>query len=221
MFGVLRKNRRLFSTLLIAETKNGVLTPGNLTALTAAKELKKPIDILILDGSLKEASLKTEGVRDVYVSNHDLFKNPTADVFSHAASNFIKSKNQYTHIVTHASTFSKDYFPRLAGLHDCQPISEVTDIIDETTFKRPTYAGNAVTTVKSSNPVHFINTRPTNFEPSSNLSASELKAVDSKSLIEGLPQNVATWVEEVIKKSERPDLGQAKIVVSGGRGKSV
>jgi electron transfer flavoprotein alpha subunit len=219
MFSLVRKNSRLFSTLLLAESRGGVIHPANLTALAAAQKLKKPIDVLVLDSETKAVNIQAEGVRDVFAATHQLFANPTAEAYSHAVSAFIKSQNKYTHVVSAASTFSKDYFPRLAAMHGCQPLSEVTEVIDEVTFKRPTYAGSAIATVRSTSPIHFLNTRPTSFDPVSNPTAAAVKQVEGAALLAGLPQNVAKWVSEQVKKSERPDLAQAKIVVAGGRGR--
>lgn len=217
MFTLLR-NRRLFSTLLVAETKHGVLHPGNKSALAAAQKLGKPIDILVLDSEVKEVGLKADHVQGIFAATHEAFKEPTADVFSHAVSAFIKNQKKYTHVVSMSSNFSKDYFPRVAALNDCQPLSEVIDIVDDSTFKRPIYAGNAIATVKSPGPIHFLSVRPTSFDPVAKTESAQATAVPAADLLKELPPHVATWVEERLKKSERPELGLAKIVVSGGRG---
>ena len=219
MFSLARKHSRLFSTLLLAESRAGALHPANLTALAAAQKLGLPIDVLVLDCEVKSVSVQADGVRDVFAASHEAFRHPTAESYSHAVSAFIKSQNKYTHVVSAASTFSKDYFPRLAALHGCQPLSEVVEVLDQTTFKRPTYAGSAIATVRSSSPIHFLNTRPTSFDPVASVTAAVVKPVDGAALLAGLPANVAKWVSEQIKKSERPDLAQAKIVVAGGRGR--
>jgi electron transfer flavoprotein alpha subunit len=215
MIGLLR-NRRLFSTLLIADSRHGKVHPGNLSALAAAQKLKNPIDVLVLDSGISEVNLKGDLVKEVFVSNHEAFKNPTSDVYAHAVNTFIKGQKKYTHVVSMASTWSKDYFPRVAAVNDAQPLSEVIEVLGPDTFKRPTYAGNAIATVKTPGPVHFISFRPTNFEPCSATKANTT-SVDGGTLLAGLPQNVAKFVEEKLKKSERPELPQAKIVVAGGR----
>jgi electron transfer flavoprotein alpha subunit len=218
MFSRVRHQRRLFSTLLIAESKQGVLHPANRSALAAAQKLGKSIDILILDSEAGDVQLKADKVEAIYVSTSDKFKNSTADVYSHAVNNFIKSQKKYTHVITAMSTWSKDYLPRLAAVNDTMLVSDVTEIVDESTFKRPIYAGNAIATVKSPGPIHFISARPTNFDPVVSVETGEVKSVSADDLLKDLPASVATWVEDRLKKSERPELGQAKIVVSGGRG---
>lgn len=218
MFSLIR-NKRFFSTLLIAESNQGVLHPGNKSALAAAQKIGKPIDILVLDSEVKEVSLKADKVQDIFVGTHESFKHPTADTYSHAVNNFIKKQNKYTHVVSMVSTWSKDYFPRLAAVNNAQAITDVTEIVNEKTFKRPIYAGNAIATVESPGPLHFVAARSTNFEPVLKTEKGELKTVAVDELLKGLPSNVSKWVEDRLKKSERPELGQAKIVVSGGRGK--
>lgn len=220
MFSIVR-NKRLFSTLLIAESMQGVLHPGNKSALAAAQKLGKPIDVLVLDSEVKEVGLKADKVQDIYIGTHETFKNPTADSYSHAVNNFIKKQNKYTHVISMASTWSKDYFPRLAAVNDSQAVTDVIEIVNEKTFKRPIYAGNAIATVESSGPIHFVATRPTNFEPVEKTEKGETKAISAEELLKDLPSNTSKWVEDRLKKSERPELGQAKIVVSGGRGKII
>lgn len=217
----LSKTSRLhksFSTLLIAESKQGKLTPGNLNALAAAQKLGKPIDVLILDSQeIKEAAIGGDGVKQVFVGVNPSFANATADVYAHGVNAFINSnKGKYTHVISVGSSWAKDYFPRVAAVNDTQPVTDITDILDATTFKRPIYAGNAIATVKSNGPLHFLLVRPTNFEPAAAKNTATT-AADGAALLQGLPTNVASWVKEELKKSERPELAGAKIVVSGGR----
>lgn len=218
MFSILRSNRRLFSTLLVAESRHGLLHPGNRSALAAAQKLGKPIDVLVLDSEVAAVPLKAEHVQSIFAAKHASFKDPTADVFSHAVNAFIHSQKKYTHVVTMTSNWSKDFFPRVAAVNDCQPVTDVIEIVNDTTYNRPIYAGNAITTVKSPGPLHFLSVRTTSFDPITKTESGEATSIDAADLLKGLPQNVAIWVEDKLKKSERPELGLAKIVVSGGRG---
>jgi electron transfer flavoprotein alpha subunit len=217
----LNKSTRLsrsFSTLLIADSKQGKLAPANLNALAAAQKLGKPIDVLILDSEdIKEAAMSGEGVKQIFVGVSPSFANATADVYAHGVNAFINSnKGKYTHVISAGSTWAKDYFPRVAAVNDAQPVTDVIEILDGSTFRRPIYAGNAIATVKSKGPLHFLLVRPTNFEAVKVQSAATTKT-DGVALLQGLPANVATWVKDELKKSERPELAGAKIVVSGGR----
>ena len=179
MFRLLRNSERKFSVLLVAESHGGKIHPGSWNALTAAQKLKKPIDVLVLDAGVKEVPMKGEGVQEIFLSNHAAFTHATADVYTHAINTFIKTQKKYTHIVVPTSNWSKDYFPRLAGINHAMPVTDVVDIVDESTYRRPTYAGNAINTVKSPGPLHFIAARVTNFDAAAH-SNGQTTAVDGE-----------------------------------------
>lgn len=214
--------KKRFSTLLVAESSNGILNPGNHNALAAALSLNKPVDILCLGNNLTSESLgllSHPNVTQVYLANDPTFANTVADAQASAVQNFINSQNKYTHIFAMNSTQTKDYFPRLSATFGSQAITDVTEIVSEDTFKRPVYAGNAIATVKSSSKVNFITVRTTNFEALENGNNVEsFEELSASSLLEGRIEGGSRFVSEDIVKSDRPDLGEAKIVVSGGRG---
>lgn len=121
----------------------------------------------------------------------------------------------FTHVVSAHSAFGKNIMPRLSALLDVQQISDVTEIKDEATFVRPIYAGNAIATVKSLDSIKILTIRGTAFPPAeetSNTAAIEESSVDPK------VSCPTEWISESLAKSERPDLGTATKVVSGGRG---
>lgn len=97
------------------------------------------------------------------------------------------------------------------------PVTDVIEVVNETTFRRPTYAGNAINTVTSPGPIHFIGARVTNFDAAPHANATP-KQIDGAKLLQNLPKGLATWVGEKHKESGRPDLALAKVVVTGGRG---
>lgn len=123
-------------------------------------------------------------------------------------------KGNYTHVLSSHSAFGKSLLPRVAALLDVQQISDITAIEDEKTFVRPIYAGNAIATVESSDPIKIITVRGTSFgaAEASGGSASIEEGVDPKA------ESSTEWVEENLSKSDRPDLATAGKVVSGGRG---
>lgn len=126
----------------------------------------------------------------------------------------IKNLN-FTHVVSAHSAFGKNIMPRLSALLDVQQISDVTEIKDPETFVRPIYAGNAIATVKSLDPIKILTIRGTAFPPaeeSSNTAPVEDAPVDPNAPCP------TEWISENLAKSERPDLGSAGKVVSGGRG---
>lgn len=123
-------------------------------------------------------------------------------------------KGGYTHVIACHTAFGKTVLPRVAALLDSQQISDITAIENESTFVRPIYAGNAIATVESTDAIKFITIRGTSF-------AAEVPASGSAAIEAGVDPKVESpseWVSEDLAKSDRPDLGTASRVVSGGRG---
>jgi len=106
--------------------------------------------------------------------------------------------------------------PRVAALLDIQQVSDITGIKDSQTFLRPIYAGNAIATVKTTQPTNIITVRGTAFVPAE-VGSSAAAAIEEAPVDPNAPQLVE-WVEENLTKSDRPDLGSAGKIVSGGRG---
>ena len=104
--------------------------------------------------------------------------------------------------------------PRVSALLDVSQVSDIIKIESEDTFLRPIYAGNAIAKVKSSDNKKIITIRPTSFDPA--LSSGGSAAIENISVDEDM--NLSTFVKKEESKSDRPELGTAKIVVSGGRG---
>ena len=135
---------------------------------------------------------------------------------SAAVVNHVVEKNGYDKIVAPASSFGKDVIPRLGGLLDAQPITDVLSITDDGKFVRPVYAGNAICTVSSSDKIKLITVRPTNFDQTEAGSGSgAVEDIDVSSI---LGDESGKWIENIVTESETADLGQAKLVVAGGRG---
>lgn len=126
------------------------------------------------------------------------------------------SAHKYDKVVAASSGFGKDVIPRLGGMLDVQPITDVIEIVDGgAKFKRPVYAGNAVATVSTSDKIKLLTVRSTNFDRTTKGEAgaypTEEVAFDAKDV-------KGTWIENQASKSETADLTSAKFVVSGGRG---
>lgn len=124
-------------------------------------------------------------------------------------------KGNFTHVVGAHSAFGKNILPRASALLDVQQISDCIEIKDENTFVRPIYAGNAIATVRSIDTIKIVTIRGTAFPPAeetSNTAAIEEAPVDPNA------ECTTVWISENLTRSERPDLGTAPKVVSGGRG---
>ena len=150
-------------------------------------------------------------VKKVIQVDNEMYENYIAENFTSA---IIKNAENYSHIVCSANTFGKNLMPRVAALLDTSQVSDIIKVISADTFLRPIYAGNAFATVKSNDNKKCVTIRPTSFEaaPSTGGSAEIVKA-DA-----GDKSELTKFIKREEVKSDRPELGTARIVVSGGRG---
>ena len=203
------------AVLVIAEHDHKSFKDATLNTVTAAKALSKDVEILVLGNNAKtvaEACAKIEGIKTVHHSDNKMFEHHLAEnvapVIEEIASN-------YTHILAPATTFGKNIMPRVAAKKDVMQISDIIEVIDEATFKRPIYAGNAIATVKSSDALKILTVRATAFKAASHTGGSakiaSLKTTHKAS-------SKVSFVKQALSKSDRPELTSAKIIVSGGRG---
>ena len=204
--------------LVVADHDNAGLRPATLNTLTAAGELARkldsPVDILVAGSDCAgaaEAAAKLPGVARVRVADAPEYGHELAE---NLAPLIAKLAADYSHVLAPASTFGKNVLPRAAALLDVQQISEITAIEDADTFVRPIYAGNAMATVKSSDPIKVITVRSTAFEPAAEDGGSAATETVESTGDAGL----SSFVGEELTKSERPELTTAGIVISGGRG---
>src|SRR5487761_2342574 len=151
------------STLLIAEHDNKVLKDSTSKALTAAKALGADVHVLIAGKDCKavaDAAAKLDGVKKVLLADADLYQHFVAEPL---AALIVSLAGSYDAIVAPATTNGKNVMPRVAALLDVMQISEITKVIAPDTFERPIYAGNAIQTVKSTDPKKVITVRATAF----------------------------------------------------------
>ena len=202
------------SVLLIAEHNNKELRPFTFNAITAASQIDQDVHAVIIGHNSEEAvkalsALPT--VKKVISIEAPHYENFTAENF---APIIVKLAENYTHIVSSANTFGKNLMPRIAALLDTSQVSDITKVISNDTFIRPIYAGNAFATVKSNDTKKCVTIRPTSFDPCESTGGSApIEKVD------GLEEFVQTkFIKREEVKSDRPELGTARIVVSGGRG---
>ena len=137
------------------------------------------------------------------------------------SSRFNELVGDYTHLLAAASTTGKNVLPRVAALKDVAQISEIIAVASPDTFKRPIYAGNAIATVQSDDALKVITVRTTGFDAVGSLQgqgdSAAIEAVDL-SFTKGADNVQSTFVREELAKSDRPELGAARVVISGGRG---
>uniref|UniRef100_D3TP14 Electron transfer flavoprotein subunit alpha n=1 Tax=Glossina morsitans morsitans TaxID=37546 RepID=D3TP14_GLOMM len=208
---------RCKSTLVIAEHNNEVLNPITLNTMAAAKKIGGDVTVLVAGtkcGPASEAVAKVEGVAKVLVAENAAFKGFTPESLTPL---LLAAQNQFkfTHILAGATAFGKNLLPRLAAKLDVSPISEIIDVKGEDTFVRTIYAGNAILTLRSKDPVKVITVRGTNF--------AAVAATGGSGKIENAPSgdfanSLSEFVSQELTKSDRPELTSAKVIVSGGRG---
>ncbi|NUT74879.1 electron transfer flavoprotein subunit alpha/FixB family protein [Pseudomonas sp. C1C7] len=204
--------------LVIAEHNNTLLAAVTLNTVAAAAQIGGDIHVLVAGqgaGAVTEAAVKVPGVSKVLVADqaayaHQLPENVAALI----ASLVIEQHSIYTHVLAAATSNGKNILPRVAAQLDVDQISEIISVESPDTFKRPIYAGNAIATVQSNAVVKVITVRTTGFDPVvAEGGAATVEFVDTE-----YNAGTASFVNEVLAKSDRPDLSAAKIVVSGGRG---
>ncbi|ECH4761367.1 electron transfer flavoprotein subunit alpha/FixB family protein [Salmonella enterica] len=207
------------ASLVIAEHNGNTLLPSTLSTITAAKAINSDIDILMLGYGIESIAVKAshiQGISTVFVADSPLFEHLLAENVEKQISYFLNSgKNHYQSILFPASSFGKNCAPRLAAKLDVSQISDITRVIDQHTFERPIYAGNAIATVHSDDEYKVITVRPTSFTAA--VAEDEGKApIEFTEVVLGSDQ--VKFISQHVNKSNRPDLQSARVVVSGGRG---
>lgn len=205
------------STLVIAEHNNEKLGPITLSAVTAAKKLgNDDISILVAGSNVSkvaEEAAKVANVKRVIIADSDVLKTQLPE---RVCDLVVASQNQFkfTHILAGATSFGRSLVPRVAAKLSVSPVTEVIAVQSEDTFVRPTYAGNAISKVKSKAPVKLLTVRGTAFEQAAATGGSGTTEQAPKADIN---TDVSEFVGQELSKSDRPDLQSAKIIVSGGR----
>jgi len=214
---VRRFSPRHASSLVLAEVNGaGELQASSLSAISAASKFGGDISVLVAAedaGSAAKALSSVPGVSRVLSASGGHFKGGVAENMAPLVTNAIKAMSA-THVVGPATAYGKNILPRVAAMMDVNQISDVIEIESEDTFKRPVYAGNAIATVKSTDPVKILTVRGTAFAPAAEAGGSA--AIEDAQSADASP--LATFVGQELTKSDRPELTAASKVVSGGRG---
>ena len=202
------------SVLVIAEHDNLKLKTFSLNTINAASKIDSDIHVLVAGSKCDNVSKEVSAVslvKKVLQSESTNYENYLAENLTPLV---VKLADRYTHIVTSANTFGKNFMPRVAAQLDMSQVSDIIKVNSPDTFIRPIYAGNAFATVKSNDKIKFITIRPTSFDPAPTSGGSapieKIEAID-------VP-NVSKFIKREETKSERPELGTARVVISGGRG---
>ncbi len=202
------------AVLLIAEHNNKELRPFTLNAATAASQIDSDVHAVIIGQNTAEAAKQLSElpvVKKVLSVEAAHYENFTAENFTPV---IVKLAENYSHIVCSANTFGKNLMPRIAAHLDTSQVSDIIKVISSDTFLRPIYAGNAFATIKSNDSKKCVTIRPTSFDPCESSGGSA--AIEKVEADEEFSNTKFVKREEI--KSDRPELGTARIVVSGGRG---
>ena len=202
------------AVLVVAEHDNKSVKKATLNTVAAAQKLGSDIHILVAGhqaGEAAKAASQIPGVKKVLHADAPHLGEFLAE---NTAALIVSLAKNYSHVLAPATTTGKDIMPRAAALLDVQQISDISAVESADTFVRPIYAGNALATVKSKDPIKVITVRTTAFDavsPSGGSAAVETIQAPSDS-------GLTSFVSREVAKSERPELTAAKIIVSGGRG---
>jgi len=200
--------------LVIADHDNANLFGATLNTVAAAQAIGGDIHVLVAGQNAQpvaDAAAKVAGVSKVLLADNAAYAHQLPE---NVAPLVVELAAHYSHVLAAASTNGKNFLPRVAALLDVDQISEIIAVESADTFKRPIYAGNAIATVRSTAPVKVITVRATGFDPVAAEGGSA--AIEAVSLVKDA--GLSSFVGEELAKSDRPELGAAKVVVSGGRG---
>ncbi|NQV57504.1 MAG: electron transfer flavoprotein subunit alpha/FixB family protein [Rhodospirillales bacterium] len=201
------------AVLVICDHDNSSLKGAVFNTITAAVLLGE-VNVLVAGANCRAAAEEAaaiNGVARVILIDDEIYAHPLAEIWTPLV---LGLAGEYSHILAPATTFGKNLMPRVAALLDSQQISEISAIIDGDTFERPVYAGNAIATVKSTDATKIITVRATAFDAA--------EPGGSQAVIEngsaGDNPGISEFIGTELTKSERPELTQASIIISGGRG---
>ncbi|WP_129141639.1 electron transfer flavoprotein subunit alpha/FixB family protein [Modicisalibacter coralii] len=201
------------SILVLAEHHDGQLAGATAHVVAAARQIGGDIDVLVAGddvAGVAEAAARLDGVSRVRLAEGAVYAHQLAEPL---ADLLVALADDYSHVLAAASTTGKNVLPRLAALKDVAAISDILAVESADTFKRPIYAGNAIATVQSADPLKVITVRTTGFDAVGEGDAAPVEAVDTE-----IVNTLSRFVDEQLEQSERPELGAARVVISGGRG---
>ncbi|WNL40407.1 FAD-binding protein [Halomonas sp. PAMB 3232] len=201
------------SILVLADLHDGHLLDATAHVVAAAREIGGDIDVLVAGDGVQaaaEAAAKLDGVTRVRLADNAVYAHQLAEPLGALV---VSLADDYSHILTSASTTGKNVLPRVAALKDVSQLSEIVAVDGPDTFKRPIYAGNAIATVKSDDTLKVMTVRTTAFDAVGRDNAAAIEAVDTV-----VENDQSQFVGEELAQSDRPELGGAKVVISGGRG---
>ena len=201
------------AVLLIADVNEGALATDQVAKTLAAVAGLGAVHVLVAgtggDAAAAEAATLQGVAKVLFADDHAYchgMGESTAALVAGLAGN-------YSHITGAATAFNKNVLPRVAALLDVMVMSDVTSVVDADTFERPIYAGNAIQTIRSTDAKKVFSVRTAGFTGVGVGGAAPVEKIGGPG-----DAGLASWVEDRVATSDRPELTSAGIVVSGGRG---
>jgi electron transfer flavoprotein alpha subunit len=201
------------AVLIIAERDNRTIRAVTLNTVSAATKLGGELHVLVAGsdcGAAAEAACRVKGVAKVLLADAPHLGE---DLAENLAPLIVEMGKRYTHLLAPASTFGKNLMPRVAALLDVAQISDIIAVESPDTFVRPIYAGNALAKVKSADSIKVITVRATAFPAAEQNGAAPIESIAATP-----DAGLSKLLGRELTKSARPELGGAKVVISGGRG---
>ncbi|MGF1908671.1 FAD-binding protein [Vibrio kasasachensis] len=199
--------------LIIAEHDNHDLHVDTLRVVNAASQASRDNTLLVIGyqcDSVAQQGSKVDGVTQVICLDDESYQYQFAESIAPIATNIAEN---YQGIWLSSSSKGKDIAPRVAAKCGVGQISDIVQVVDETTFIRPIYAGNAFAKVTTSDCIRVVTVRASAFDPVE--CSNQVDVIHQQvSLQSPLVQLVSVDKTE----SERPELTAAEVVISGGRG---
>jgi len=199
--------------LVLAEHTNKALGSATAKAVTAAKEMGSDVHVLVAGSdctAVADEAAKLDGVAKVLVADAAHLANGLAE---EAAALVVSMMDGYDTFVAPATASGKNIAPRVAALLDVMQVSDITKVLAPDTFERPIYAGNAVQTVKSTEPKKVVTVRTASFAAAGQGGPAAIESVSAPAAL-----GLSTFEGAELSKSDRPELTSARIIISGGRG---
>ena len=200
------------SVLVIAEHDNASIKGATLNTVTAAVACGGDVHVLVAGhnaAAAADAAKAVAGVAKVLLADNAAYAHGLAE---NLAPLVVELAKGYSHVLAPATSYGKNLLPRVAALLDVAQLSDIIAIESADTFVRPVYAGNVLATVQSLDAIKVITVRTTAFEAAATGGAANVEAVATVS-----DAGLSIFVGQELTKSDRPELGAAKIIVSGGR----
>ncbi|WP_061127741.1 electron transfer flavoprotein subunit alpha/FixB family protein [Caballeronia catudaia] len=201
-------------SLVLAEHDNASIKAATLNTIAAAHKIGGDIHVLVAGHNAQaaaDAAAKIAGVSKVLLADAPQL---AAGVAENVEATVLNIAKDYSHILAPATAYGKNITPRIAAKLDVAQISDITAVDSPDTFERPIYAGNAIATVQSQDPIKVITVRTTGFDAV----AAEGGSAAVEKIEAAADAGLSQFVGREVTKLDRPELTSAKIIVSGGRG---